>query len=121
MVLVGGVETFSDVPIRLSRPLRQTLITLPKAMKKGPLGILKHLSKLKVKIKLNRVVWLTGCFKSVVSRLLNRWIKNENVPNNQKPDEGPEPGDAGHRQLHHGGGHGPLLRPPGMSVVLCSC
>ena len=49
MVLVGGVETFSDVPIRLSRPLRQTLITLPKAMKKGPVGILKHLSKLKAR------------------------------------------------------------------------
>jgi hypothetical protein len=47
LVLVGGCETFSDVPIRLTRPLRQALITLPKAMKKGPLGILKHLSKLK--------------------------------------------------------------------------
>lgn len=31
LVLVGGVETFSDVPIRLTRPLRQALITLPKA------------------------------------------------------------------------------------------
>ncbi|GAB5034012.1 beta-ketoacyl-thiolase [Nannochloropsis oceanica] len=49
LVLVGGVETFSDVPIRLTRPMRQALITLPKAMKKGPLGILKHLSKLKLK------------------------------------------------------------------------
>lgn len=26
-------------------------------------------------------------------------------------------GDAGHRQLHHGGGHGPLLRPTGMSYA----
>lgn len=44
VVIAGGVETFSDVPIRLSRPIRQKLITLPKAMKKGgPFGALKHL------------------------------------------------------------------------------
>ncbi|TFJ82122.1 hypothetical protein NSK_006451 [Nannochloropsis salina CCMP1776] len=49
LVLVGGVETFSDVPIRLTRPLRQALITLPKAMKKGPLGVFKHLAKLNFK------------------------------------------------------------------------
>lgn len=49
-VIAGGCETFSDVPIRLTRPLRQKLITLPKAMKKGgTLGALKHLSKLKMK------------------------------------------------------------------------
>jgi acetyl-CoA acyltransferase len=35
VVIAGGTETFSDVPIRLSRPVRQRLITLPKAMKKG--------------------------------------------------------------------------------------
>ena len=34
-VIAGGVETFSDVPIRLTRPMRQKLITMPKAMKKG--------------------------------------------------------------------------------------
>lgn len=43
-VLAGGVETFSDVPIRLTRPMRQKLITLPKAMKKGgAIGAVRHL------------------------------------------------------------------------------
>lgn len=43
-VVAGGVETFSDVPIRLTRPVRQKLITMPKAMKKGgPLGAVRHL------------------------------------------------------------------------------
>lgn len=46
MVIAGGAETFSDVPIRLTRPIRQKLITMPKAMKKGgPLGAVKHLLK----------------------------------------------------------------------------
>ena len=45
-VIAGGVETFSDVPIRLTRPIRQKLITMPKAMKKGgPLGAVRHLLK----------------------------------------------------------------------------
>ena len=45
-VIAGGAETFSDVPIRLTRPIRQKLITLPKAMKKGgPLGAVRHLLK----------------------------------------------------------------------------
>ncbi len=35
VIIAGGSETFSDVPIRLSRKLRQTLITAPKAMKQG--------------------------------------------------------------------------------------
>jgi len=49
VVIAGGVESFSDVPIRLSRPLRQALITLPKAQKKGgPLGAIRHLTKLKL-------------------------------------------------------------------------
>eukprot|EP00957_Ditylum_brightwellii_P157352 11976176-Ditylum_brightwellii.AAC.1 len=44
VVIAGGTETFSDVPIRLSRAVRQKLITLPKAMKKGgPLGGMKHI------------------------------------------------------------------------------
>lgn len=48
-VIAGGVETFSDVPIRLTRPLRQKLITMPKAMKKGgALGAVKHLMGLKL-------------------------------------------------------------------------
>lgn len=43
-ILAGGAETFSDVPIRLTRPMRQKLITLPKAMKKGGmLGAMKHM------------------------------------------------------------------------------
>ena len=46
VVLAGGVETFSDTPIRLSRHLRQKLITMSKAMKKGgPLGAARHLLK----------------------------------------------------------------------------
>eukprot|EP00536_Pseudo-nitzschia_multiseries_P007886 jgi/Psemu1/319238/estExt_fgenesh1_pm.C_1900012 len=46
VVIAGGVETFSDVPIRLTRPIRQKLITLPKAIKKGgPIGALRHLMK----------------------------------------------------------------------------
>lgn len=49
-ILAGGVETFSDVPIRLTRPMRQKLITMPKVMKKGgPLGAVKHLMGLKMK------------------------------------------------------------------------
>jgi len=46
VVIAGGAETFSDVPIRLTRPIRQKLITLPKAMKKGgPLGAMRHMMK----------------------------------------------------------------------------
>jgi acetyl-CoA acyltransferase len=49
-VLAGGTETFSDVPIRLTRPMRQKLITLPKAMKKGgTLGAVRHMLGLKVR------------------------------------------------------------------------
>lgn len=46
VVIAGGVDTFSAVPINLSRPTRQKLIQLPKAMKKGgPLGATKHMLK----------------------------------------------------------------------------
>jgi acetyl-CoA acyltransferase len=46
VVLAGGCETFSDVPIRLTRPIRQKLITMNKAMKKGgPLGAVRHMMK----------------------------------------------------------------------------
>ncbi|KAL3803791.1 hypothetical protein ACHAWO_009197 [Cyclotella atomus] len=45
-IIAGGAETFSDVPIRLTRPIRQKLITLPKALKKGgPLGAIRHMTK----------------------------------------------------------------------------
>jgi acetyl-CoA acyltransferase len=46
VIIAGGCETFSDVPIRLTRPIRQKLITMPKAMKKGgTLGAIQHLFK----------------------------------------------------------------------------
>lgn len=43
IIVAGGCETFSDVPIRYKKNVRQKLIGLPKAMKKGPLGALKHM------------------------------------------------------------------------------
>jgi len=46
VVLAGGCETFSDVPIRLTRPIRQKLITMNKAMKKGgTFGAIQHMLK----------------------------------------------------------------------------
>ena len=46
IVIAGGAETFSDVPIRLTRPIRQKLVTAQKAMKKGgTLGFVKHMLK----------------------------------------------------------------------------
>jgi acetyl-CoA acyltransferase len=46
IVIAGGVETFSDVPIRLTRPIRQKIIGLPKVLKKGgPLGAVRHMMK----------------------------------------------------------------------------
>lgn len=47
LVLAGGVETFSDVPIRYPRKMRKWLIDLPKQTKKGSLNSLKYLSKLR--------------------------------------------------------------------------
>lgn len=49
VVIAGGCETFSDVPIRFSRPIRKRLLGLAKAMKKGPLGALSLLKGLKLK------------------------------------------------------------------------
>jgi len=49
VVLVGGVETFSDVPIRFSKPIRQRLLGAQKALKKGPMGALGLLKGLKLK------------------------------------------------------------------------
>jgi len=49
-IIAGGAETFSDVPIRLSRPMRQKLITLPKVMKKGGvLGAARHITSIGMK------------------------------------------------------------------------
>lgn len=45
VILAGGVETFSDVPIRFQRRLRQKLIKAPKVLKKGPVAVLQHLLK----------------------------------------------------------------------------
>jgi len=48
VVLAGGVETFSDVPIRFSKPLRERMLAANKALKGGPLGALKLLKGLKL-------------------------------------------------------------------------
>lgn len=48
-MVAGGCETFSDVPIRFSKPIRQRLLGMNKAMKKGPLGALGLLKGLKLK------------------------------------------------------------------------
>ncbi|CAM9251746.1 unnamed protein product [Ectocarpus sp. 4 AP-2014] len=49
VVLAGGVETFSDLPIRFSRPIRNRLLNLGKAQKKGLPGVLGLLKGLKLK------------------------------------------------------------------------
>jgi acetyl-CoA acyltransferase len=49
VILAGGCETFSDVPIRFSKPIRQRLLQANKAMKKGPMGALGLLKGLKMK------------------------------------------------------------------------
>ena len=46
LVLAGGVESFSDVPIRYPKKMRQWLIDFPKESKKGGLNTLKYLSQL---------------------------------------------------------------------------
>ena len=46
LVLAGGVESFSDVPIRYPKKMRQWLIDFPKESKKGGLNTLKYISKL---------------------------------------------------------------------------
>ena len=47
LVLAGGVETFSDVPIRYPKTMRQWLINLPKESKKGTLNTIKYVAKLR--------------------------------------------------------------------------
>mmetsp|Transcript_5316 Transcript_5316/g.8333 ORF Transcript_5316/g.8333 Transcript_5316/m.8333 type:complete len:439 (+) Transcript_5316:113-1429(+) len=49
VAVAGGVEFFSDVPIRYARPVRERLMGAAKAMKKGPAGILGLLKGLKMK------------------------------------------------------------------------
>jgi acetyl-CoA acyltransferase len=47
LVLTGGVETFSDVPIRYPKKMRQWLIDFPKQSKKGKLNVIKYISQLR--------------------------------------------------------------------------
>ena len=47
-VYIGGAETFSDVPIRFSKPIRKRLLGLSKAAKKGIPGYLGLLKGLKL-------------------------------------------------------------------------
>lgn len=49
IIIAAGVETFSDVPIRFSRPIRQRLLKANKALKKGPAGALGLLKGLGLK------------------------------------------------------------------------
>jgi len=49
VVVAGGCETFSDVPIRFSKPIRARMLQAAKAMKKGPAGVLGLLKGLKMK------------------------------------------------------------------------
>lgn len=47
IVIAGGAETFSDVPIRFSKNIRKRLLQFPKVSKKGPvatLGLFKGLT-----------------------------------------------------------------------------
>jgi len=48
VIVCGGVETFSDVPIKYKRPVRKRMIGAAKAMKGGPMGIVKLLKGLKM-------------------------------------------------------------------------
>ena len=48
-VLSGGVETFSDVPIRYSKNMRSWLMDLPKESKKGMINTIKYANKLRLK------------------------------------------------------------------------
>ena len=49
IIVAGGVETFSDVPIRFSKPIRSRLLQVPKVSKKGPIATLGLLKGLKLK------------------------------------------------------------------------
>lgn len=47
LAIAGGVETFSDVPIRYPKKMRQWLINAPKEFKKGGINSFKYLTKLR--------------------------------------------------------------------------
>ena len=49
LVVAGGVETFSDVPIRYPKVMRKWLIDSQKEFKKGKSATLKHVMKLRTK------------------------------------------------------------------------
>tara|TARA_B110000858_G_scaffold198451_1_gene265199 strand:+ start:3984 stop:5210 length:1227 start_codon:yes stop_codon:yes gene_type:complete len=48
MALVGGVETFSDLPIRYSKKMRQYFIGMPKLMKQGTGTLVKETMKISI-------------------------------------------------------------------------
>ena len=48
LALVGGVETFSDLPIRYSKKMRQFMISLPKMMKQGPKTVMSESLKINI-------------------------------------------------------------------------
>lgn len=48
IIVAGGVETFSDVPIRFSKPIRQRLLASTKIKKGGPAAYLSLLKGLKL-------------------------------------------------------------------------
>ena len=47
LILTGGVETFSDVPIRYPKKMRQWLINFPKESKKGTINSVRNILKLR--------------------------------------------------------------------------
>lgn len=76
VVVAGGCETFSDVPIRLSRPIRQKLITMPKALKKGGMmGAMRHFMK---GIKSKDISLETPAIGKKASRFLISALPNTN-------------------------------------------
>jgi acetyl-CoA acyltransferase len=49
IIVAGGCEFFSDLPIRFSRPIRERMLGAAKAFKKGPIGAISLLKGLKLK------------------------------------------------------------------------
>ena len=45
IVVAGGAETFSDVPIRFSKPMRKKLLAANKVMRKGPMAVASTILK----------------------------------------------------------------------------
>ena len=99
VVIAGGVETFSDVPIRFSRKVRQKLIGAPKAMKK---------------VSAMLIFSLLLAASAQHTQTLTRLFFSGPHPRSHVSPQGPQgqrPRSRGprHCQLHHGRGHGRLL------------